>query len=367
VKVEAPNALTPATSLSKGIPAVQAPAEGSGVLPIPSDYAWQGYPKDLDRGYIQSWNVTVQRELPWHFTGQVGYVATRTTRQLGLLDINAGQVIGAGEKGRPLLQQYGRTASTVLLQPVGNGKYDSMQVQLQRRFSDGLSLAANYTLGRALSPNENSSWLLGDHGTQALAYLDRNLAPTSTDRRHNLGITSVWQIPVGTGRRWLHDGGVASAILGGWQVNNMISIMSGTPFSVLADDTSLNLPGTVQTADQVKPAQKLGGIGRATPYYDPTAFADVTEARFGNTSYNILRGPGLFNWDFGLTREIAATRGVRVQLRLESYNFTNTPHLANPDNNVGDGEDFMTITSVQDLGREGIDERQFRLGIRFVF
>jgi hypothetical protein len=345
---------------------VQAPAEGNGILPIPSDYAWQGYPKDLDRGYIQSWNFTIQRELPWHFTGQVGYVATRTTRQLGLLDINAGQTIGAGEKGRPLLQQFGRTASTVLLQPVGNGKYDSMQVQLQRRFSEGLSLAANYTLGRALSPNENSSWLVGDHGTQAAAYLDRNYAPTSTDRRHNLGITSVWQIPVGNGRRWLNNNSIASAILGGWQVNNMISIMSGTPFSVLADDTSLNLPGSVQTADQVKPATKLGGIGLATPYYDPTAFADVTEARFGNTGYNILRGPGLFNWDFGLTREIAATGGFRVQLRLESYNFTNTPHLANPANTVGD-DDFMTITSVQSLGREGIDERQFRLGIRIVF
>jgi hypothetical protein len=172
---------------------------------------------------------------------------------------------------------------------------------------------------------------------------------------------------VGQGRRWLNGSSIASAILGGWQLNNMISIMSGTPFSVLADDTSLNLPGSVQTADQVKAAQKLGGIGLVTPYYDPTAFAEVTEARFGNTGYNILRGPGLFNWDFGLTREIAATRGVRVQLRLESYNFTNTPHLANPDNNVGDGEDFMTITSVQDLGREGIDERQFRLGIRIAF
>src|SRR4029079_15650449 len=75
VKLQSPNGLTPATSLSKGIPAVQAPAEGNGVLPIPSDYAWQGYPKDLDRGYIQSWNVTVQRELPWNFTGQVAYVA----------------------------------------------------------------------------------------------------------------------------------------------------------------------------------------------------------------------------------------------------------------------------------------------------
>ena len=67
VKLQSPNGLTPATSLSKGIPTVQAPAQGNGILNIPSDYAWQGYPKDLDRGYIQSWNVTVQRELPWHF------------------------------------------------------------------------------------------------------------------------------------------------------------------------------------------------------------------------------------------------------------------------------------------------------------
>ena len=117
----------------------------------------------------------------------------------------------------------------------------------------------------------------------------------------------------------------------------------------------------------MKPATKLGGVGRATPYYDPTAFAEVTEARFGNTGYNILRGPGLFNWDFGLTREFAVTHGVRMQLRMDSYNFTNTPHLANPDNNVGDGEDFMTITGVNSLGREGIDERQFRLGVRIVF
>ncbi len=119
----------------------------------------------------------------------------------------------------------------------------------------------NYTLGRAKSPNENSSLPVGDHGVQALAYMSRNLAYTSNDRRHNLGITNVWQIPVGPDRRWLNDKSVLSFILGGWQVNNLISIMSGPPFSVLADDTSLNLPGSVQTADQVKDPQKLGGAG----------------------------------------------------------------------------------------------------------
>jgi hypothetical protein len=364
VKLESPDGLTPVRSLSQGIPSIQVPAQGNGILDIPSDYAWTGYVKNLNRGYIQSWNFTVQRELPWSFTGQVGYVATRSIRQLGLVDINAGQVIGAGEQGRPLLTRFGRTASTVLLQPVGNGQYDSMQAQLQRRFVDGLSLGVNYTLARAISPNENSSWT---PNVQALAYMSRNLALTSTDRRHNLGITNVWQIPLGEGRHWLNDKGVLSRVLGGWQINNMVSVMSGVPFTVSADGTSLNLPGSNQTADQVKSVQQLGGVGRATPYYDPTAFADVTAARFGNTGYNILRGPGLFNWDFGLVRELSFSNRFRVQLRLESFNFTNTPHLATPDNFVGDGEDFMTITSVQNLAREGIDERQFRLGLRIVF
>ena len=79
------------------------------------------------------------------------------------------------------------------------------------------------------------------------------------------------------------------------------------------------------------------------------------------TGYYYLRGPGLFNWDFGLTREFSLTSDVKLQFRVEAFNFTNTPHLANPDSNVGDGEDFMTITETSSLAREGIDERQFRL------
>ena len=304
LNLESPNGLTPTATLSGGIPAITVPDPGNGIIDIPSNYAWAGYPKDLKRGYIQSWNFTVQRELPWKFTGQIGYVGTHSTRQLGLRDINAGQVIGAGEDGRPLEALYGRTATTLFLQPVGSGQYNSMQAQLHRRFADGLSLSVNYTLARGKSDNENSSFT---PNVQALAYSSRNYALISTDRTHNVGITSSWELPFGPDRRWLKDGGVLSYIVGGWQVNNMISMMSGPPFTVFADGTSLNLPGSTQTADQVKPVVKLGGAGSGTPYYDPSSFAEVNEARFGNTGYNILRAPGAFNWDFGLTREFSIT------------------------------------------------------------
>ena len=221
LNVESPDGLTPVATLEGGIPAITVPPPGNGIIDIPGNYAWGGYPKDFKRGYIQSWNFTVQRELPWKFTGQIGYVGTHSTRQLGLRDINAGQVIGAGEDGRPLVVAYGRTATTTFLQPVGSGQYNSMQAQLHRRFADGLSLNVNYTLARGKSDNENSSFT---PNVQALAYSSRNYALVSTDRLHNLGINSSWELPFGPERRWLHDGGVLSYIVGGWQVNNTFSM-----------------------------------------------------------------------------------------------------------------------------------------------
>ena len=148
----------------------------------------------------------------------------------------------------------------------------------------------------------------------------------------------------------------------------MISMMSGPPFSVFADDTSLNLPGSSQTADQVKPVVKLGGTGSGNPYYDPASFADVNEARFGNTGYNILRAPGRVQ--LGLRADARVPHHLRRQTAVQAWRRSTSRTRrtsAIPDNTVGDGEDFMTITSVQDLAREGIDERQFRLGFRLVF
>ena len=168
----------------------------------------------------------------------------------------------------------------------------------------------NYTYGKAQTPLENSD---STPEIQALSYMSRNYAVAYTDRTHNVGITNIWQLPFGKGRRYLSDKGILSQIVGGWQVNNMMSIMSGVPFSVTTDDTSLNLPGSNQYADQVRPeAAKLGGIGAGTPYYDQSGFAEVTDARFGNTRRNLLRGPGLFNWDFGLFREFSFTERMKM-------------------------------------------------------
>jgi hypothetical protein len=179
-------------------------------------------------------------------------------------------------------------------------------------------------------------------------------------------VSGIWELPFGKGRRWLTEGPL-SYIAGGWQINSLLSLMSGTPFSVQAPDTTLDMPGSTQTADLVKSeVAKPGGIGRGQLWFDTSAFQAPPLGRFGNTGYNILRGPGLVNWDFGVFREFAFTERWRLQFRGESFNFSNTPHFNNPGNTIGDAS-FGQITGVTNLARENIDERQFRFGLRLSF
>jgi hypothetical protein len=360
--------------LSDGLPAVQAPNIGSGVLDVPGTFAVVSTPKDFNRGYIQSWNVTVQKQLPGDFTVQAGYVATRSTRQLGYLDVNSGQVIGAGNAGRPLQAKFGRTAATTLVTPLGTTHYDSLQATVQRRFSKGLQIEGSYTWSKVIGLAINSD--SGPNFVQALPYFDMNRVVADYDRTHMLHISQIWELPFGKGHR-LAPGGVAASVLGGWQMSQLWSFYTGTPFSVSASGTSLNLPNSTQRADQIKPSVDiLGNAGRGMWYFDPLAFAPVTDKRFGTAGYRSLRGPGLVDWDFGIHRTFRVTERVSAQFKAEIFNFTNTPHFANPGGNVSNMDltggvvktnGFAEITGVTNLARDGIDERQFRLGLHFKF
>jgi hypothetical protein len=151
-------------------------------------------------------------------------------------------------------------------------------------------------------------------------------------------------------------------------VNGLFSAYSGSPFSITSAGTSLNMPGSTQTADQVKDEVAiLGGIGPGNPWFDTSAFRAVTEPRFGNIGYNTMRGPGFANFDMSVFRQFPLGRNQTLQFRLEIFNLTNTAHFANPSGNVSNAASFGIITNTANSGREGIDERLFRVGFRFGF
>ncbi|HEY7616160.1 MAG TPA: TonB-dependent receptor, partial [Terriglobales bacterium] len=299
--VPSATSLMPAGRLADGIPTIPVPDLGNGIIDAPSNVSTQTIPLKLDRGYIQSWNFMIQKRLAWGFVGEAGYVATRQTRQLGYRQLNWAP-IGGGTAGQQLTRKFGRTANTREVSPIGGSHYDSLQATLQRRFAGGYSLYLGYTWGKSIT-NSGSDVSDGNIPINIPEYYGLNRSVNSFDRPHNLQITNIVELPFGPGKQWVNSAGMLSKIVGGWQANSLISLMSGRPFSVSAAGTSLNAPFSSQRADQVKPeVQKLGGVGRGEPFFDPMAFAAVNEPRFGTAGFNSLRGPGRINWDFGLFR-----------------------------------------------------------------
>ena len=115
----------------------------------------------------------------------------------------------------------------------------------------------------------------------------------------------------------------------------------------------------------------LGGHGTGQPYFEPAAFAPVTAVRFGNSGRNIIRGPGFFNLDGGVTRTFAVTERFKLQFRGEAFGVTNTPQFGLPGTTVSNAarnadNSIRTLNGYGEiLGASG--ERQFQLGIKFLF
>ncbi len=370
LSLQGPSTYIPYGPILNGIPAIATPDITKGVIDIPGTISTNTLPKGaFHRGYIQSWNLTYERPLAFNLVGNIGYIGTKSINIVSgsQWPINNSPV-GTGQAGRPLLQKFGRSVATNILQPWTGSNYHSLQTSLERRFSGGLMLKSVYTWSKSIDNN-------GTDYTMYFGipeYFDRNRAASGFDRRHNFRTAMVYELPWGRGRKWTKDGAL-SYLIGGWQINSIFSAVTGTPFTVSASGSSLNAPGSSQVADQVmNEVKKLGNIGVGVPFFDPNAFRPVTAVRFGNAGVNNLYGPGMVNLDFGIFRSFKITEGKELQFRAESFNFTNTPHFNNPsasasdmtlnaDQSIKSSGNFMSITGAQ------ADQRTFRFGLRFSF
>jgi hypothetical protein len=365
--VDSAGSLSYVSRTAEGIPEIPTVDVGNGIISVPSPVTVFTLADKFERGYVRSFNTAFQRELGRGFSAEAAYVGTRQINQLGFRELNWSP-IGGGNAGRQLFQKFGRTGQTRLIAPVGNSEYNSLQTRLNRRFQNGFQFGVSYTLSKSegIVPDSDNAPRINNP-----EYYHLNWALSNFDRTHNLHITGIYELPFGPGQRWLQTG-VLGHIVGGWQVNTILSFYSGTPFTVSASNTSLNSPeSNEQRADVVKDeVEIIGGTGRGNSWFDPLAFKPVTEARYGTAPYNFLRGPGVRQMDLGIFRQIGLGRQFNVQIRFEAFNVTNQPRFNNPGANVSnlqlnpDGtirnlNGFTEITSTADDS-----ERQMRLGIR---
>ena len=362
-------------AIPAGIPSVCCPDISSGTIPLPNQALERSVgPGLLKRGYIESWNLVVERKLPASFLVSVGYVGTQTVHQFADRNVNA-SLPGTGNLGQPLncktanfttntcvVPSFGRTAETDFWQGYLSANYNALQVSINRQFSHGLMVKGAYTWSKAIDYTDDDGWAGLTWNDPNI--LRRNRAQAGFNTPNIFQLAYLYELPIGQGKTWASGGGVVTKIASNWQISGIFSAVSGQPFSLTASGVSLNAVGQTQTPDQVGPVKKLGGVGTGQPFYDPSAFAVVpgppSPARYGTVGRNTLLGPGSVNLDFSLFRSFRFKERMDLQFRADVANFFNSPHFDNPSGDSSSG-DFLTITSAKN------DERQFRLGVRFAF
>ena len=380
-----PNTFTPVGTLTTGVPIVPPLDLSPGVVRLPSGAGVTTLEGEFVRGTISSWNVSVQKLFPHSLSVTVGYVANRQNDQSRQVNLNYGQ-IGGGAASQPFNQPnltngLRTTAGMNVYRPWGKITYDSLQLSVTRRMIAGFQFTSAYTYARAID------WWAGNITIPEYYHLNKAVqgggtfqqARLGTSTPHKVDASVIYQLPFGPDRPHLNSGGVLAAIAAGWQLSSTFTAYSGAPFTVSSSGTSLNAPGNPQLADQVKDnVEILGGVGPTTPYFDITAFQAVTQARFGNGTFNSLRGPGVRNFDLSMARTLGLGGSKTLQLKVDIYNLFNRPTFANPsdlnvsnrllnaDGSVNSSNSFGVINSTQSSGRE-YSERYIRFGLRMGF
>jgi Carboxypeptidase regulatory-like domain/TonB dependent receptor len=365
-------------SVPTGLTLLPFPNLSTGSVPLPTSASTTTIPNPFNRGYFNSYNGTVQQEISKNVTFDVGYVGTLAIRPVVNMNANASPP-GGGSAGGILSQRYGAnyTGTINALTPFKNARYDSLQSSVLWRFAAGSNLRMSYTWSKALdySENEDLSSLAFPYPT----YWSKNYGFASFDRTNNVEIAGVVALPFGKGQMWLQNG-AGAAILGGWLINPIVSMMSGIPFTVSASST-LNANGSGETADLVgnfritkgRPPRTGVTCALGDPscsYFTASSFAAPyipvvggvpVNPHYGNTNRNEFRGPGYFNANLSVVRDFKIKEFATIRVRADAFGLTNTPHFANPgttcpssgliaDPTTGSGQNCATGSSSSTFG-----------------
>jgi hypothetical protein len=323
----------------------------------------------LHEGTLRSWNVALQRQLPYGFTADVAYVGSKGTDLVMDVDINASQIYGSGNNGRPEFGPYGRSGTSRERSNLGKSRYNGLQVKVDRRFINGLLVTNSYTFGRSMD-------LAQENGTIPTPLnFNQSWARSDTDRTHNYAASAVYELPWGPKKRWLNEGTLGK-IVGGWELSGLFVGQSGVPLTITASTTLLNTPGTTAFTNLTGSNSVLApasgspipassfGLGPGLLYFDPSVYSQPGAATQGNMQrHSGPDGPGYWEIDASLFKRFSLGGTRYGEFRVDSYNVTNSVRWGNPNTgfSTSTGNTFGQITSTAG------SQRTFRFGVRFGF
>jgi hypothetical protein len=308
------------------------------------------------------WNFNIQRQLPGGILLEVGYYGNKLDHMWRQIDGNPappepGNINSNRLYTSTLVPGTGDSitlANIVRIQKDGWSDYNSLQAKIEKRYTHGLTFIASYAYSKTIA--------LGDTaGVQDQQDWMADKAVSSLDVTQHFVGSAVYQLPFGRGRQFGSQWNrVTDAVLGGWSFAPIFTVSTGMPLNITVNGNPSN---TGSGADR---PNVVGNPNLANPtvaeWFNTAAFVANAPYTYGDAGRNIIRGPGLLDLDLALHKSFRITERVSAQLRIESFNATNTPALGAPNTVLGNPL-FGQITATA----TGTTSRDNQLGLKVVF
>lgn len=292
---------------------------------------------------LTTWSLNLERQIGSDWVARIGYVGNKGTyffaaaeaaRELNPAIYTPGASTISNTQARRPYQSFSNIG---FYESGNNTNYHSMVANLEKRFSKGLTLLANYTWSKKMD----------DYGWTNPYDRGFDYGLSREDVTHNLKFSNVWQIPMMQMPKGF------SALLNGWMVNTMVTWQSGFPFSVTAGRDNSLTGINRDRADYIGGGNPNLSSSRShgemvAQFFDTTRFAQNPEGTFGNSGKNIIRGPRFFNTDVGVLKNNRIAERYNLQFRAEFFNIFNNVNFNAPNANLSSGVQFGRITSALD-------------------
>jgi len=222
----------------------------------------------------------------------------------------------------------------------GTAFYNAVQVQAQKRYTNGLSFLVAYTLSKTMS-NTDTGFSVFNFGSENKFNQKSEWSIGGNDQTHLLNISTVYELPIGPGKKILNKGGaLAKNVIGGWQITGVFQYASGTPLQILANDNDPFLNGfnRANFSPGVPLSVNYNNYYKGLPVFNTAAFSNPGFAQ-GNAPREIgaLRNPFNANENLGLAKRFFFGERAQAELRIEFFNVLNRMQVCGPDTSFQDG------------------------------
>lgn len=322
-----------------------------------------GIPTNSQTPEVYQFNLTLERELTDDLGVEIGYVGSQG-RFLGMrYNLNYAYPTGQiGTNGLPVTAVPYPQFGTVNYQIQGvNSNYNALQVAVRRRSKGGLTLLASYTFGKAMDQNSNTnnSTTGSQRSPQDIHDFGDEWALADYHRTHQFSASFNYDLPFGRGKQFFGESrGLAQTLLGGWQLNGIVTLLSGRPFTPVFSslDTASGRPDLV--------GDPMANIPDGL-YFNPAAFARPVATAddptlFGNSGRNILTGPGFNSVDMSLFKNFRLAERAKLQLRWEVFNVFNRPNFQIP-------QHLLETSDTGRLRQTSNEAREMQFAVKLIF